>query len=104
MAITVTFIRTEVENQTYDISIHADDERMADGLTVAELESALLHCELLEDYPDDPRGPSCLVLGFTPEGTPVHAVCGGNPAGHLITITVYVPTMPKWRDPRTRNR
>jgi hypothetical protein len=104
MRITSDFIRVEIEQQSYEISLHADEERIADGLTISQLEFAFLACEILEHYPDDPRGESCLALGFTSERIPVHAVCGRNPAGHLILITVYIPTMPKWRDPYTRNR
>ncbi len=104
MSITPDLIRTEITQQSYEISIHADNERLADGLTVLQLEVALSNCEVLERYPDDPRGESCLVLGLTHEGTPIHTVCGRNPAGHLILITVYIPTMPKWQEPRTRNR
>lgn len=104
MAITASFICNEIKNQSYEISLHADDERIADGLTIFQLESVLLDCQILEQYTDDPRGESCLVLGFTTGGTPVHVVCGMNPSGHLILITVYIPTMPKWRDPDTRNR
>ena len=104
MSITSDFIRTEVEQQSYEISIHADNERLADGLTTFQLEVALSEGKVIEEYPDDPRGESCLVLGFTSDGIPVHIVCGRNPIGHLILITVYVPTMPKWKDPHTRNR
>ena len=104
MSITPDFIRAEIEKQSYEISLHADDERIAEGLTVSQIEFALSNCKIIEQYPDDPRGESCLVLGFTPEGTPVHIVCGKNPSEHLILITVYVPTMPKWRDAYTRNQ
>ncbi|WP_231967983.1 DUF4258 domain-containing protein [Thermanaeromonas toyohensis] len=30
----------------------------------------------MEEYPEDPRGASCLVLGRTPDGKPLHVVCG----------------------------
>ena len=76
---------------------------MAEQLTIGELETALSACEVLEEYPDDPRGQSCLVLGFMPRGRAVH-VCGQNSLGHLVWITVYVPSRPKWLDERTRNR
>ena len=68
-----------------------------------EAESALLRCEILENYPDDPRGESCLALGFATDQNPVHIVCGRNRSGHLILITVYIPRLPKWKDPYTRN-
>lgn len=63
MAITLDFIRDEVEKQSYEISLHADDERIAEGLTISQLEFALSDCKIIEEYPDDPRGESCLVLG-----------------------------------------
>jgi hypothetical protein len=61
---------------------------------------------LLEEYPDDPRGESCLVLGFV-GSRPLHAVLGwaamkGETQRMLRLITVYTPTVPKWSDPRTR--
>ena len=101
---TAHFIHDEIERQTYEISLHADDERIADGFTVSELESVLSRCKILEQYPDDPRGESCLTIEFTPDGTPVHVVCGKNRLGHLILITVYIPIMPKWKNPYTRNQ
>ena len=104
MGITPDSIHAAIERQEYEISLHADDERIADGFSVLQLESALSNCQIIEQYPNDPRGESCLALGFTPEGTPVHVVCGKNPPGHLILITVYVPAMPKWKNPHTRNQ
>ena len=71
------FIRREIENQTYLISTHADDERLADGLTILEVESALTSCDVLEQYPEDPRGESCLTVGFV-GNKPMHFVCGKN--------------------------
>ncbi len=43
-------------------------------ITVWELEDALRDCEIIENYLDDTRGESCLVLGFC-ESKPIHAVC-----------------------------
>jgi len=104
LGITSRFIRSEIKKQNYEISLHADDERIAEGLTVVQVESALSNCEIIEQYPDDPRGESCLALGFTTARRPIHAVCGMNPSGHLILVTIYMPTMPKWKDAYTRNQ
>ena len=103
-ALSPVFIRREVEAESYAISLHADEERVADHLTIRQVESALLNCVVLERYPDNRRGESCLVVGHTPEKQPVHIVCGKDGSGHLFVITVYVPCMPKWTDPYTRNR
>jgi hypothetical protein len=104
MAISVDFIRLAVEVQDYEISLHADAERLADGLTLLQVEAALSSCIVIEEYPNDPRGESCLVMGFTPDGGPVHVVCGRNQSGALVLITIYIPSFPKWKDPFTRNR
>ncbi|MBW2742638.1 MAG: DUF4258 domain-containing protein [Deltaproteobacteria bacterium] len=61
MSITTEFIRKEVENQSYEMSIHADDERLNDELTIEQIEFVLKDCEIIETYPFDPRGESCLV-------------------------------------------
>ena len=104
MSIKSDFIHREIEKQTYEISIHADEERLAEGLTIDQVEDALSSCTIIEKYPDDPRGESCLAVGFVSPRLPLHAVCGKNRSGHLIFVTVYIPAMPKWRDPYTRNR
>jgi len=103
MPLTPEFIRSEIESRRYQISLHADDERLADGLMIVEIESVLADCQVIETYPEDPRGEICLALGFV-KNKPVHLVCGRNRAGHLVLITVYIPSMPKWKDPYTRNR
>ena len=93
-------IRTLVRAEKYEFSIHAEREREADRITAAEFERALVRCDLIEDYPNDPRGPSCLVLGFAGD-RPIHAVCAikGEPEEILI-ITVYDPSKrpEKWTD------
>jgi hypothetical protein len=54
-----------VAEGNYEFSWHAEREREADMIPVRELEEALENWEIIEGYPDDPRGPSCLVLGFS---------------------------------------
>ncbi len=63
---------------------------------------ALMSGEIIEDYPDDPRGASCLVLGHTPENRPIHIVCSQDSSGSIVIVTVYEPEPPKWVDKRTR--
>ena len=46
--------------------------------------------ELIEDYPSDPRGHSCLMLGLGEANRAVHVVC--SPKGeYLAIITAYLP-------------
>ncbi|MGE0681400.1 MAG: DUF4258 domain-containing protein [Candidatus Binatia bacterium] len=90
----------------YALSIHAERERQADKITIAELEEALRNCELIEDYPDDPRGESCLAVGFA-ANRPIHAVCAlKHSPEEIFLITVYDPSQRpgKWADNYRRRR
>ena len=57
-------IKAKVRANEYIYSHHADLERRADDLTLAQVEDALLTGAILEQYPDTGRGESCLVRGF----------------------------------------
>jgi hypothetical protein len=85
-------IRDLIRLGRYEFSKHAEREREADEISMAEFEEALAHCGTIEDYPNDPRGSSLLVLGFSGE-RPIHAVCAlrTDPLEVLI-ITVYDPS------------
>jgi hypothetical protein len=76
----------------FEFSKHAEREREADTISMAELEEALINCEGIEDYPDDPRGASFLALGFSKD-RPIHAVCAiRNDPDELLLVTVYDPS------------
>jgi hypothetical protein len=86
------------------ISYHAlkrCDER---GIGLQYLLEALTKGEVLEVYPEDQRGSSCLLLGKASDGKHIHVVCSIDNEGHLIIITAYWPEQSKWMDERTRRR
>lgn len=91
-----------VRRGRYRLSLHAERERDADEITIAELEEALRseELEVVEDYPDDPRGHSHLLLGFA-RRRPIHLVCAIR-EDTLVVITVYRPDPALWQDLRTR--
>jgi hypothetical protein len=94
-------IQEQVGQGEYEISFHAEKERYAEDISLADIETTILTGEILEDYPDNPRGESCLILGYT-EGRPIHVVCGYTSTRSIRVITVYLPKQPKWQDERTR--
>ena len=95
------WIKAKTRNSEYFVSRHGDQERQNDNLTITEIENALLNGKILEQYPDTGRGESCLVVGFTDTGKPIHIVCGKQ--GHTMTIiTVYIPSPPKFKNPYER--
>ena len=93
-------IKAKVRANEYIYSHHADLERRADDLTLAQVEDALLTGAILEQYPDTGRGESCLVVGFSRD-IPIHAVCGWR-GDKVVLITVYIPGPPQFVDPWTR--
>ena len=69
-----------------------------------EVREAIETCELLEDYPEDKYGPSCLILGFTKSKRPLHIQCS-YPSGSLIKlITLYEPDPERWIDFKRRRK
>ena len=97
-------IQQKIKNRKYRLTSHAERERAADRITRQEIEEALLSttCEVIENYPDDPRGHSCLVLGFNHANQPIHFCCGLTDPDDVIIITLYRPHPAKWIDWKTR--
>lgn len=96
-------IRKKIATRQYEFSKHAVDQTIMRGIRVTELEQAISNRgEVIEDYPDDRYGPSCLILGFTVDGRPLHVQCS-YPSRPLVKIvTVYEPDPSLWLDFRIR--
>lgn len=65
-------IKSRVSVGDFLFTTHAAGRMTARNIPVVDVEIALTggRAEMIEDYPDDPRGPSCLILGFTAGGQP----------------------------------
>ena len=75
------------------ISDHGYDELATDNLSTRKLVSGLYDAELLEDYPDFPKGPCVLVLQLDENDQPIHVVWG-IPKGTMspaVLVTAYRP-------------
>ena len=76
----------------------ARPERM---ITSSEVRTVVEQGELIEDYPEDARGHSCLIHGRGNERG-IHVVCSPK-EGYLAIITAYIPSVDEWeQDLRTR--
>lgn len=85
------------------ITDHADEEADSDRLGSEEVYFSVIHGEIIESYPTDRPYPSCLVLGRTFSGDPVHTVWAYNEhTGWAALITVYRPDPQRWIDWRQR--
>jgi len=95
-------IRRKFARDEYEFSKHAADQSILRGISVREIRDAVSLGEIIEDYPDDKYGPSCLVLGFTRAGRAVHIQCSHPSRSMVKLITVYEPDPAEWADFRTR--
>jgi hypothetical protein len=95
-------IRAKIASGQFEYSQHAVDQSIIRRVSVQELGEAIGVGEVIEDYPDDKYGPSCLVLGFTESGRPLHIQCS-YPSRPLVKIvTLYEPEPELWVNLRVR--
>ena len=100
---TLEGIKEKVGRRQYEFSKHAVDQTIVREISVMEVEEGLLgESEVIEDYPKDKYGPSCLILGFSRAGRPLHVQCS-YPSRQLIkVITLYEPDPALWVNYRIR--
>jgi len=97
----IDWITERVQKTEYYFSKHGDKERQNEDLLISEIEEALFSGRILEQYENTGRGESCLAVGFTNGGKPVHVVCGER-GEQMVIITVYIPHPPKFKIPYER--
>ena len=95
-------IRNKIQQAQFEFAQHAVDQSILRLISVQELREAIDNSEIIEEYPDDKYGPSCLILGFTSKNRPIHIQCS-YPSRPLIKIvTLYEPDPKLWIDLKVR--
>lgn len=95
-------IRTKFDADKFEFSKHATDQSILRVIAVVEIRQAIAAGEIIEDYPNDKYGPSCLILGFTEANRPLHIQCSYPSRPLIKIITVYEPNPSEWIDFRIR--
>jgi len=98
----LTEIQTALRSTELSITLHAQQQMTARRIEVREVREALQSqkAEVIEDYPEDPRGPSCLIFGKTTHHV-LHAHISYPP--EIVVITAYKPNPTRWEtDLKTR--
>lgn len=106
MSVTLERVRELVARREVRISEHGYDELAQDGILAREVVSGMQGAEVVEDYPEYPKGPCVLVLLQDKAGLPVHAVWG-IPKGKTspaVLVTAYRPDPAKWSEDFRRRR
>jgi hypothetical protein len=100
---TLEDIRVKILSRQFEFSKHAVDQSIIRNIAVVAVEQAISsQCQVIEDYPDDKYGPSCLILGFTDAGRPLHIQCSYPSRPLIKVITLYQPDPELWIDHRIR--
>ena len=94
--IVIDEIRDRIADGLFEFSQHAVDQSIMRHIRVQELREAVAVGEIIEDYPDDKYGPSCLVFGVTLLNRPLHIQCSYPSRPVVKIITLYEPDPQRW--------
>ena len=89
-------IRTAFANGDYVFTAHGSDRAAKRAIRSVEIMEAITSGKVIEDYPDDKYGPSCLLFGYTDDKRPLHIQVSYPP--NIKIITVYEPSADDWED------
>ena len=95
-------IREKIASGQFEFSQHAVDQSIVRHISVQELREAIAAGEVIEDYPTDKYGPSCLVFGVTLARRPLHVQCSYPSRPLVKIITLYEPDPQRWVDFKVR--
>ena len=89
-------LQEKVSHGQLEYSLHAVRQMVERNITPAEVAQTVLAGEVIEDYPDDKYGPSCLVCGIAGKRRVLHVQCT-HPGRPLVKIiTAYDPNPAEW--------
>lgn len=101
----LTELKLAVAQGRYNVTNHADEELVKDGLTFNDVREALGVGEVIENYPNDFPYPSCLIFGTNKKNDPIHAVWAYAVHKDIaILVTAYRPAAERWIEFRTRRK
>jgi hypothetical protein len=91
-------VKRLVAEREIRISDHGYDELAQDGILAREVVSGVQDGQIVEDYPEYPKGPCVLVLQRDQAGKPIHVVWGipKGKATPAVVVTSYRPDPDKW--------
>jgi hypothetical protein len=95
-------IRRRVARGDFEFSQHAVDQAIIRHISVQELREAIAGGDVIEVYPEDKYGPSCLIFGMTRVGRPIHVQCSAPNRPTVKIVTVYEPDPALWIEFKVR--
>ena len=104
MTLLIEAIRQKIADEQFEFSKHAVDQSILRQIQVQEVREAIANGQVIEDYPNDKYGPSCLVSGLTQAQRPIHIQCSYPSRFLLKVITLYEPAPQLWNADFTERR
>jgi hypothetical protein len=95
-------IRQKIEADQFEFTKHATDQSIIRRISVREMREIFGSAEVIEDYPEDKYGASCLIFGKTLAGRPLHIQCSYPSRSLIKIITLYEPDPTRWIDFKRR--
>jgi hypothetical protein len=95
-------LRRKINAHEFEFSKHAVDQTITRRISVREVREVFRDGEVIEDYPEDKYGPSCLIFGMTVAARPLHVHCSYPSRPLIKVITIYEPDPALWVDFRIR--
>jgi len=83
-------VKEKVKIGDYRLTVHAFERCVERDIWPDELKKIIISEKIIERYPEDKYGPSCLIWGMTEKGRILHVQCSLNP---VWIITAYDPTL-----------
>jgi len=95
-----------VQSGDVRVSDHGYDELAADGLFARDAVASIAGADVVEEYPDYPKGPCVLLLQKNRTGEPIHVVWGipKGKSSPAVLVTAYRPDTERWEQGYLRRK
>jgi len=95
---TLEKILNQLQIGEFEFSHHAFKRAVERNISDNEIIQVANVAKIIEDYPEDKYAPSCLLLGFTLLGRPLHMQVSYLDSPMVKIITIYEPDPAEWNE------
>ena len=95
---TIDRVRSQLAAGAFDFSRHALNRVVERNISDLEMREAGVRALIIEHYPDDKYSSSCLLLGFTQTGRPLHIQVSLADTPLVRIVSLYEPNPDEWTD------
>ena len=88
---TLERVQSQLASGEFEFSRHALKRVVERNISEQDIRQAGAQANIIEDYPEDKYSPSCLLLGFTQTGRPLHIQVSLAETDLVKVITINEP-------------